>query len=335
MKAIVTGGAGFLGKHLVERLVKDGHSVRALDLPSAELDELKKIGVETIPGDIRDAGLVARVCRGMDFVFHIAALASPWGPRELFWEINVGGTDNVIQAGKKAGVRRLVFVSSPSAIFDGKDHFDADESLPYPTRFLSHYSETKAISEQRLLSANSPDLETVAIRPHAIWGPRDRHLLPRVIARAKSGRLFQIGDGANQVSTLYVENAVDALLLAAEAKPAPGKVYFIVNDEPVRLWDFIRRILRELDLPGPRGTLPYPVAYSLAMAYEAIWKTFRLKGEPNLTRYTAAELARNHTYSIARARQDLGFKPRFSLEQGFSRTLAWIKEKGIPRPPKG
>jgi len=235
----------------------------------------------------------------------------------------------VINACKKAGTKRLVHVSSPSAVFDGRDHILADESLPYPERFFSYYCETKAVSEQRALAVNGPDLETVAIRPHVIWGPRDRNLLPRLISRAKAGRLLQVGDGKNQVSTLYVKNGVDALVLAAESKNAPGKVYFITNDQPVVIWDFIRRVIKDLGLPGPRGKLPYPAAYAMAAAYEAAWKVFRLSGEPVITRYTAAELAKNHTYSIERAKKDLGYKPRVSVEEGLSRVLAWFEEHGM------
>ena len=330
MRAIVSGGAGFLGRHLVERLMKDGHDVRILDLPSAHaLDDLHKSGVEVIRGDMRDAELVDKACKDMDVVFHVAALASPWGPRELFWSINVTGTDNFINACRKAGVRRLVHVSSPSAVFDGSDHVLADESLPYPTRFYNYYCETKAVSEQHALAANGPELETVVIRPHVIWGPRDQHLLPRIISRAKAGRLFEVGDGKNRISTLYVENAVDALLLAYASQNATGKAYFITNDQPVLLWDFLKRILDGLGLPGPRGRLPYPVAYSIAASYEAVWKIFRLQGEPLITRYTVAELAKNHSYSIERAKKDLGYKPRISVEEGLSKVFTWVKEHGI------
>ncbi len=326
MQALVTGGAGFLGRHLIERLLEQGHTVKTIDLPGPVLEELQDLGVDATSGDIRDADLIERLCRGMDIVFHPAALAAAWGSRELFWSINVTGTGNVISACKKAGVKRLVHVSSPSSVFDGTDHVMADESLPYPTRFISLYCETKAVSEQHALAASGPDLEIVAIRPHAMWGPGDRHLLPRVISRAKAGRLFQIGAGKNVISTLFIDNAVDALLLAAESEQAVGKVYFITNDQPVNLWDFVRQVLLRLDLPGPRGTIPFPVAYAIGAAYEAGWTVLRRKDEPMLTRYAVAELAKNHSYSIERAKADLGYKPRVSVEQGLERTIKWLTE---------
>ena len=330
MRALVTGGAGFLGRWLSERLLAEGHEVRALDLPSPGLEDLRRQGVETVAGDVRDADAVKRAVEGAEVVFHAAALAAPVGKRSEFWAINVTGTEIVIAACQGAGVRRLVQVSSPSAVFDGSDHIMADESLPYPKHFLSLYCETKAASEQRALAANGPELETVAIRPHAMWGPRDRHLLPRIIRRARAGRLFQIGNGRNLVSPLYVENAVDGLLLAGRAPAAAGKVYFLTDAEPVVLWEFVRRVLRELKLPGPRGAVPYPVAYWLGALAEAAWALFPGRGEPVLTRYSAAEVARTHTYSIERARRELGYEPRVSGEEGLRRVLSWFEEHGLP-----
>jgi nucleoside-diphosphate-sugar epimerase len=328
MKAMVTGGAGFLAGHLIDKLLEAGQTVRTLDLASAPTAELARRGVEVVKGDLRDAEAVARSCAGMDTVFHVAALAAPFGPRELFWGINVTGTDNVIAGCKKAGVKRLVHVSSPSAVFDGADHVNADESLPYPKKFLSHYCETKAVSEQRALAANGPALVTVALRPHAIWGPRDHNLWPRIIERARAGKMVQVGDGKNEITGLYVENGADALMLASQApaEKVAGKVYFINDGVAVNLWDFIRRVLLALDIPGPKRQISYRTAYALGAVQEFLWSALHLQGEPTITRYTASELAKSHTYVIARARADLGYNPRIGLEQGLEKTIAWFKE---------
>lgn len=330
MKAMVTGGAGFLAGHLIERLLRDGHEVRTVELPGRPTPELEKWGVDVIKGDLRDPDICARACGGIWVVFHLAALAAPFGPRELFWSTNVTATDNIIAACKMAGVRRLVQVSSASAVCDGKDHVMADESLPYPKKFLCHYSETKAESEKRVLAANGPELETVVIRPHAIWGPRDHTLFPRIIVRAQQGRLFQIGDGTNEHSLLYVENGVDALISAATAKAAPGKIYFIVDDKPIVLWEFIRRMLKVLKVPAPRRVIPYPAAYAIGAAMEAVYSVMKLKGEPTVTRYVAVKLAKNHSYSSKRARFDLGYWPRVYTEEGLRKVYKWIDEKGLP-----
>ncbi|HUT52414.1 MAG TPA: NAD-dependent epimerase/dehydratase family protein [bacterium] len=329
MKAMVTGGTGFLAGHLIDKLQGAGHAVRTLDLANAPTAELAKRGVEVKAGDLRDAEAVAVACAGMDTVFHVAALAAPFGPRKLFWGINVTGTDNVISGCKAAGVKRLVHVSSPSAVFDGTDHVNADESLPYPKKFMSHYCETKAISEQHALAANGPDLETVALRPHAIWGPRDKNLWPRIISRARAGKMVQVGDGLNEITGLYVENGADALILAAKApaEKAAGKVYFINDGVPVKLWEFVRRVLSALNIPGPKRQISYRTAYVMGAIQEFLWSALHLKGEPTITRYTASELARHHTYSIARARSDLGYNPRIGLEEGLEKTIAWFKTR--------
>jgi nucleoside-diphosphate-sugar epimerase len=329
MKTLVTGGGGFLAGHLIDKLLEAGHSVRTVELPGRDLGRLSALDVEIIEGDLCDPAVAGRACEGMEVVFNPAALCASVGPRKLFWSINVDLADNLIAGCKKAGVKRLVHVSSPSAVFDGTDHVDADESLPYPKKFLNHYSETKAVSEQRVLAANGPDLETVAIRPHAIWGPRDRTLFPRIIERARARRIMQIGNGENVISTLYVENGADALILAATAEKAPGNVYFVTDEGSIRLWDFLRRIINDLDLPPISRKVPYPLVYAMGAAQEMVWSLFKLKGEPVVTRYSAAEMATNHSYSIKRACSDLGYDPKIDREEGLRRFYEWAEKAGI------
>jgi len=330
MKAAVTGAAGFVGKHLVERLVKDGHEVSVTDHPRCCFDDFKAIGARVFPVDLCGKDGPEECFQGAEVVFHVAALASPWGKRERFWSVNVGGTDHVIRACRQAGVRRLVAVSSTSAVFDGHTHHvRADESLPYPTKFLSPYSETKSVAEQHVLAANGPDLETVAIRPHLIWGPRDRTFLARLRMHAQAGPIYHIGGGATETDTTYVDNLVDALLLAAKSDRAPGNAYFITNGEAIRYGEFMDRFLEILELPGARGSIPKWLAYGAGAVCEVIWNLFRIQREPMLTRYKVAELIYTHTYKIDRARNDLGYQPRVSNEEGFKRLAAWVKGGGL------
>ncbi|OGP57306.1 MAG: hypothetical protein A2V67_01280 [Deltaproteobacteria bacterium RBG_13_61_14] len=330
MKVGVTGAAGFVGKHLVERLIKDGHEVAVTDHPRCCFDDFKALGARAFPVDLCERAGLEECFRGAEVVFHVAAFASPWGRREKFWAVNVRGTENVIQACRLAGVRRLVAVSSTAAVFDGyTHHVQADESLPYPTKFLSPYGETKSVAEQRVLAANGPDLETVALRPHLIWGPRDRTFLARLLMHARSGPIYHVGGGATETDTTYVDNLVDGLLLAAQSERAPGRAYFITNGEPVRYGEFISRFLDILEMPQPRGSIPTSLAYGVGAVFEAVWKVFGLKQEPMLTRYKVAELACTHTYKIDRARQDLGYHPRVSNEEGFARLAAWVQEVGV------
>jgi nucleoside-diphosphate-sugar epimerase len=221
-------------------------------------------------------------------------------------------------------VQRLVYTSSPSVVFDGRPHLDADESLPYAGRYQCHYPHSKALAEQDVLASDGRDgLRTVALRPHLIWGPRDNHLIPRLIRRAKSGRLRRIGDGRNLISMSYVENAAAAHLAAADAlragSPAAGKAYFINEPEPVNLWSWIDLLLRTADLPPVSKSLSESAARKAGIACEWLWKGFRLPGEPPMTRFLAAQLSQSHTYSVKAAERDLGYRTVVSVEEGLRR----------------
>jgi nucleoside-diphosphate-sugar epimerase len=273
-----------------------------------------------VEADLRDHAAVMRACIGVDAVCHAGALSSPWGKRRDFVAINVGGTRSVIAGCRAAGVRRLVYVSSPSVVFDGRDHYDVTESVAYPRRFASVYSETKKLGEDLVREATG--LETVIVRPKALFGPGDRALLPRIVSAARAGRLPQIGNGRNLVDLTYVENVADALLLALEAPVAAGNTYTITNDEHVPLWPAIRAILQRLQIPYAPRRVPLGVALLAAWSMEL---RARITGhEPLLTRYTAAILARTQTYDIAAARRDLGYVPRVSIVDGIERTLAGL-----------
>lgn len=325
MKALVTGGAGFTGRHLVERLIEDGHAVVALDRPGPMLDEIKTCGAEPAACDLRAPDTFGPSFDGVEVVFHVAALASPWGKRADFWNINVGGTENVIRAARRAGVRRLVMVSSTAAVFDGYTHHRRiDETFDYPHTFLSPYSESKSVSERMLLAANSKDLETVAVRPHLIWGPRDQTFLGR-LRQYVAGPVMHIGGGLTETDTTYVGNLVDALILAADAPAAPGNAYFITNDEPLLYRDFLNRFLVLLGGQAATRSLPTPIAYAFGAACEAVWSALRLKSEPMLSRYKIAELAYTHTYRLDKARRDLGYSPRVNNAEGFRRLEAWLQ----------
>ncbi len=325
MEILVTGGTGFLGQHLVKRLLADGQQVRVLGRDFAAADALLSAGVSPIKADLRDRAAVAAACRGVEAVLHVGALSAPWGRSSDFYEINVGGTEAVVSGCLASGARRLIYVSSPSVVFDGRDGEDQTEAAPYPRRFPSVYSLTKKLGEDRV-NAVAGKLETVIVRPKAIFGPGDRALLPRLIAAAKQGRLPQIGAGRNRVDLTYVENVAHALALALEAPAAAGKTYTITNDEHPLLWEVIRQVLARLGLSTKMRQV------SLRAVLAAAWLMERraaLTGkEPLLTRYSAAILARTQTYDISAARRDLGYRPLVSLDDGIERTLEALKAEG-------
>lgn len=323
MNCLVTGAAGFLGLYLVEQLVARGDRVRALcRRPSAELDAL---GVETVLADLRDAEATIAACAGSEVVFHVAGVAGIWGPWEHFFAINTLGTRHVIEGCRRHGVARLIYTSSPSVTFDGRDQFGVDESAPYPKRWLCHYPHTKALAEQEVLAANEPGrLLTCSLRPHLIWGPRDRQLVPRLWQRARAGQLRRVGDGRNLVDMIYVENAAAAHLQAAdrlhEGSPVAGRAYFISQGEPVNCWQWIDELLAIAGLPPVKGSIPTRVAWSIGALLEAAYRLTGTQTEPRMTRFLAAQLGRSHYFSIDRARRDFGYEPRISTAEG----MRWL-----------
>ena len=321
MKALVTGGGGFLGQYVVEQLLADGADVRVLCRGRyAALDEL---GVEIARGDLQDAAFVTSACEGIDAVFHVAAVPGIWGAWEMFHGVNTIGTQNVIAGCRKHNVRKLVFTSSPSVVFDGGDHMDADESLPYPTTWLSHYPHTKALAEQAVLAANDEQLATCALRPHLIWGPRDTQLVPRLIRRAKSGRLRLVGDGTNLISMAYVENVAAAHLQAAKAlepgSAVAGQAYFVNEPEPVNCGEWINTLLGRAGLPPVTKRISANAAYRIGAVFESVYSLLRISSEPPMTRFLASQLAASHTYRIDKARRDFGYVPIVSVDEGLDR----------------
>ena len=328
MRVLVTGGGGFLGGAIVRRLVARGDAVRVL--ARGDYPDLRALGVETRRGDIADADTVIRAVGGTEVVFHVAAKAGVWGPRAEFVQANVVGTENVVAACRAGKVNRLVFTSSPSVIYGGGDLEGVDESIPYPSRYAADYPRTKAEAERIVLAANGPDLSTVALRPHLIWGPGDNHLIPRIIARARAGRLRRIGRRTNLVDSTYIDNAVAAHLLTADrlapGSPVAGRAYFVSQGDPWPLWDLINGILRAAKLPPVTRTLPPIVAHLVGAGMEAAYRVLRLPGEPPITRFLAHQLSTAHWFNIAAAHRDLGYQPTISIDEGLRRLGRWFAE---------
>jgi 2-alkyl-3-oxoalkanoate reductase len=315
---LVTGATGFLGASVCRALVARGERVVAVGR-SFDRFALESPLCVRVRADLNDAGALLEACRGVETVIHSAALSSPWGSREDFLRVNVAGTQQVVRSAREAGVRRVVYVSSSSVVFDNRDRFGVTEALPTPRAFLSYYTESKALAETVL--RNARDIETVVLRPRGIFGPGDTSLLPRLLRLAVAGELRVIGDGKNIQDLTYVDNVVDALLLARHASAAVGRTYFVTNDEPVSLWDFLKHCLAGLGVRPPRRHVPLRVAYGLATLLEALHRLVPRLGEPKLTRYTVALLGRGQTFDIAAARRDLDYRPRVDMGEALARTV--------------
>lgn len=330
-KVVITGGGGFLGGAIVRQCLARGWKVRALGRRAQP--ELSAQGVDFFTADIaKDTEKLASIFAGADVVFHVAAKAGVWGKFKDFYKTNVAGTLNVIEACKRAGVKNLVYTSTPSVVFNENEIAGGDESLPYCASKLSPYALTKAEAERCVCAEPPARLRTVSIRPHLIWGLGDPHLVPRVIAQAAQGRLRIVGDGKNKVDLTHVENAAHAHLLAADAllrgdETVLGKAYFVSDGAPVVLWDWINALLETLGLLPLTDKISFKFAYAAGTFLEWFWKIFGVADEPPMTRFVALELTKNHWFCIDAARRELGYAPVVSPEAGFAELVQFYKNK--------
>lgn len=328
IKALVTGGGGFLGRAIVEQLRARGDQVRSFS--RGRYPELEAMGVDTVQGDLGNLPTVRAACADCDVVFHVAAKAGIWGSYKKYYQANVRGTENVIAACRDRGVGRLVYTSSPSVVFDGSDMEGVDESVPYPARHPTPYTSTKAAAEKLVLAANGARLGTIALRPHLIWGPRDSHIVPRIIAQGRAGKLRLIGRGDNKVDTTYIDNAAQAHLLAADALEtnphAAGRAFFISQGEPVAIRDIINGILSAGGLPPVTRRVPRLIARTAGGLFELVYILLGIRSEPRMTRFLTDELSSSHWFDISAARRELGYEPRVSIEEGLRRLEAWLEE---------
>ena len=324
MKILVTGGSGFLGSHVARALLARGDQVRLMGRDFGAVGDLLDAGADPVRIDLRDKAGVLRACAGMDAVVHAGALSTAWGHPTDFREVNAGGTLAVVEGCQQHGVGRLVHISSPAVVFDGRDHENLTEAAPYPTNYSSEYAASKKTAEDMVNVAARQGLPAVILRPKAIFGPGDRALLPRLIAVARQGKLRQFGDGKNLVDLTYVDNVAQAILLALSAPAAVGRTYFITNGEHVPLWLTIRRTLEALAISSDLRPLALPWAMLVARFMEA--GASMSGAEPLLTRYTVGVLARTQTYDISAARRDLRYDPPVSFNEGLAHTLAALKK---------
>lgn len=331
---VITGGGGFVGKALAKALRARGDEV--VSIARGAYPELEALGVTTVRADIGDDPSAWREAfRGATGVFHTAAKVDMWGDYSDFFRVNVLGTRNVLDACRLAGVRNVVFTSSPSVIHDGTDLKGVDESYPYPAHFEAHYPKTKAQAEQEALAASDGSLRCVALRPHLIWGPEDTNLVPTILERARAGRLTRIGRGENLVDLTFIDDCVRAHILAMRAleedrQQVFGKAYFITQGDPINMWDWINEVVERNGLPRIKKSLPVRVAMPLAYVMEGVAKVARICGvrmKPLLTRFLVSEMATHHYFSIEAARRDLGYIPSCTVAEAMVKTFGGDNQK--------
>jgi nucleoside-diphosphate-sugar epimerase len=329
-KILVTGGGGFLGFAIVKMLMDKGYDVTSFS--RNRYDSLDDLGAAQIQGNLADPDDVDRAVQGMDAVFHVAAKPGVWGRYDDYYTTNTLGTQHVVDACVRHQIHHLIHTSSPSVVFTAGDMEGVDESVPYTETFHTHYIKTKKMAEDIVLDAvHNRGLNAIIIRPHLIWGPRDNHLVPRVIQRRK--KLFKVGSRNNLVDTIYIDNAAHAHVLAherlSESDALSGRVYFISQDDPIPMWDMINGILAAGGYPPITRTLPHRVVWCIGAVLEGVYTLFRLPGEPKMTRFVADELGTSHYFDISAAKRDLGYQPLISTDEGLARLSSWLKDHPI------
>ena len=315
--AFVTGGSGFIGGRLVERLVGEGHKVRALARSDAAAAKVEGLGAAAVRGDLGDRASLAAGASGAEVAFHLAAHLGEWGPWEDFERGNVDGTSNALAACAEAGVKRFVHCGTEAALMAGEPLVQVDETAPLRPDSRAPYPATKAKAEQAVHAANREGFETVAVRPRFVWGRGDTTLLPEMVETVEKGQFAWVGGGRNVTDTAHVDNVVEGLVLAA-AKGRPGEAYFITDDEPVAFREFVTAMLRTQGVEPPSRSLPAWTAAPLARVAEAAWKFLPLPGEPPMTTFRSWLLTQECTIDISKAREELGYAPIVSHEQGLA-----------------
>jgi len=344
----VTGAGGFLGLAIC-RLLRSAN-IKVTGFSRGHYPELTQMGVNMVQGDISDYAQVKSAMQSCDLVFHVAAKAGVWGSLDDYFKPNVQGAQNIIDACQALGICRLVYTSTPSVTFAGVDEAGINESQSYAENYLNYYGQTKAQAEQLVLAAAKKNvqestikegtakesafekgkLKTVALRPHLIWGPNDPHLVPRVLERAKAGKLKLVGKEDKLVDTIYVDNAAYAHILAAIALAKPnsqcnGKAYYISNDEPITMAAMLNKILSCANLPPVNKRIPSSIAYGVGVTLEWLYKLLNKKQEPIMTRFVARQLSTSHYFDISAAKQDFAYRPLVDIDEGMQRLKASLK----------
>ena len=334
--SLVTGGCGFVGAAIARALKARGDEVIVLDLvPECPVD-----GVDYRRVDITDKAAVTEACRGVDTIIHNASIVhTKQNKQDVIWAVNLGGTENMLEAARQNEVPRFIYISSGSVVYEGKDIENGDESLPYSSISQAPYADSKIAAEKLALADNGKGgMATCALRPHVVFGPGDNRFMPNLLARGRKGQLsVQIGRGIWLSDYTYVSNMTDAVLLADEALAkdglnsiAAGQAYFITNGEPMPFWDFIRKVAARLGFPPIKYRAPKSLIYAIAAVKEGIdtLKGGTLNAEDGMTRFAIRYMCTHHYFSIEKARRELGYNPAVSIDEGIERTCQHLEAIG-------
>ena len=306
--AFITGGSGFIGGRLIERLVAEGIRVRALARSDRSAAAVEALGAEAIRGDLSDVDVITAGAQGTDTAYHLAANTQIWAPWKDFVRDNVTGTQNALAGTRAAGVSRFVHCGTEAALIAGEPLRSVDEAAPLRPDSAAPYAATKALAEQAVRDANADGFATVVIRPRFVWGAGDTTLLPSMVEMVKSGRFAWIGGGTQFTDVTHVDNVIEGLQLGAR-KGRGGDAYFVTDGEPVVFRDFVSALLDTQGVQAPSRSIPTWVAAPLAVACEGLWRAVPLPGAPPLTRFAYWISSQECTIDITKARRELGYRP--------------------------
>ncbi|CAM9262091.1 unnamed protein product [Ectocarpus fasciculatus] len=359
MANLVTGGSGFVGQRLVEMLVERGAArVISFDIAPKPKDAIENPVIEYVQGDIMDTDLLDRLCKGIDCVFHIAALVGPYHATAMYKKVNYDGTVNLLKACQDNDVKKIVMSSSPSTRFPYPDPDINDKTEDdlfkinggdYPPVFMQPYAETKALGEKVIRDAcgsKAGDLLTIAVAPHQVYGPRDGLFLPNLLETAGSGKLRIFGPGLNRISFCHVDNYCHGLILGAEAlypdSPALGKYYVVTDGPGVMFWKVLDEAVINMGFTSLWSKFHLPTALMMFVAYLCvffgnIWSgvtgtpkhvvNYKLKLNP----FAVKMLIINRFFNISAAERDLKYKPVISFKDGWAQTIEWFKNNWLPK----
>eukprot|EP00468_Gymnochlora_sp_CCMP2014_P013159 CAMPEP_0167756592 /NCGR_PEP_ID=MMETSP0110_2-20121227/9471_1 /TAXON_ID=629695 /ORGANISM="Gymnochlora sp., Strain CCMP2014" /LENGTH=364 /DNA_ID=CAMNT_0007642719 /DNA_START=20 /DNA_END=1114 /DNA_ORIENTATION=+ len=344
IKACVTGGSGFVGQRLVEMLIERGaEKVVSFDIRGKPADGLDSKRVEFVQGDLTKYEDVERAFSGVDVIFHIAAVVGPYYPHGLYEKVNYLGTVHVVKACKKLGIKKIVMSSSPSTRFDplnldiiGKtvDELKFPDERTPPRGFTAEYARTKAMGERYCMAANDPpNLMTVAVAPHQVYGPRDPLMLPNLLESAGTGKLRIFGEGKNMISFCHVDNYSHGLILAAKAlnpkSKVLGKFYIVTDGPPQSFWGALDQAVEGVGYTPLRNKFHLPVWLLLSVAYICEWIVYFTGKHIKLNRFAVKMLTIHRWFDIKNAEEDFGYKPVIKFEDGWKNTISWFKENWI------
>lgn len=325
-KFLITGVNGFIGSHIAERLLIDGHYVRGLIRKTSDLSFLQGMDIEYFYGDITQPETLPEALRDVDIVIHVAGLASDWGPYELFRKINVQGTINLAREAELQKVKRFVHISTVA--FYGFGHQQAVRESDPVVHTIFPYNESKREAEEWLFDfAKTSAMEITAIRPGNVFGSRDHTFIEKYLEVMEQGKIAYVGGGKSKTCPTYIENLVDGVMLACFSEDAADEAFFITDGMDIDWKTFTNAFADKMGLKRPSLSAPFGLVYGIAWLMEMAYRLFRIKTAPLLTRYRISNGGKDYYFSIEKAREILKYNPRVGFEEAVAKTVKWYQNR--------